>query len=104
MSLDGISTKVSIHRATDYAKEVSTQQKKAELSHLVQQAQQEVELGRTPVEDIYKPDEATIRRENEKKKKKFEQIMREKMKGEKQEEETLPAEPATGHTKIDIRI
>lgn len=103
MSLDSINTKVAIHRATDFAKEVSNHQKKAEMSHVVRQAQQDIELGRAPVEDIYKPDEAAIRREKEKRKRKDEQLAGTKSKTPGSKE---PAHPEAGmaHTNIDIRI
>jgi len=103
MSLDGINTKVMIHRATELAKEVSNEQKKIESSPFVKQLQAEAEIINTQIRDIYKPDEAVIRRDQEKNKKKNGQKKDTGLNPDEKKELESP-EVGRGYSKIDIRI
>lgn len=77
MSMDGISSKIMIHRATDFSRDATNVQRQgAQISQAAEeQVKTQAQIETHDVVDVYKAVEDRIRREKEKEKKKKEEPM-----------------------------
>ena len=100
-----IDTKIMIQRATDFAKEASTIQKRGEnaQNYLVQHANEKTELQKTRIDNLHRKDENTIHGEKEKNRQKDQEAGHDGKKAVKPANSEDP-EVAPGNSIIDIRI
>lgn len=111
MSIEGVNSKIMIHKATEFAREAGSQVKRAEVmqTHLQRQSDAEAKATAAQVNDVYEASEVLIQKENEKKRQAHRHAHKAK-KEEAKKEET--AEKTDGNMpsmeglrkKIDIRI
>ncbi len=108
MSLDGIGSKIMLHKALDFTKDASSQLKQTELAQASMQRQAEVEnqMAQSQVVMVNESEEAIIRREKERDQQQ-EERRRKKAAEESREDsggETQEPNVGTVQHKIDIRI
>ena len=103
MALEGIGSKIMIHKVTDVVRDANAMQKQTELMQhsATHQTQMQAQTQTQDVVDVYRPSEALIQREKEKRR-------RDKKKERQEETErsshSAPDGGAAPHKRIDIRI
>ncbi len=72
MPVDGLGPKVMLHKATEFVKDATAQQRRGEVmqSAANREMKNEAERMSAEVVDVYKPDAARVQREKEKKQRK----------------------------------
>ncbi|MGI6176571.1 MAG: hypothetical protein ACOYJC_10535 [Christensenellales bacterium] len=107
MAIDAIGNKIMLHKATEYTRDVSHQQRQAELmqQNAHQQVQRQTQEQAMVVDDVYEAAQARIHREKEQRENAAKQQKKNQLEAKPGaiKEDALP-EVAVQRQKIDIRI